>query len=167
MSAILWLGLAAFGFWLTWYLRRVQLTWDAGEERLTRLGQRMRQAQGELAAETALLEGVMGDIKAARRQTEQARRDEKTVRQQQKNTRAPHPLEILVPSEYSSSAKDTAWLIRFTPRFNTPFQPPSQPLRPVLIWASGNHTAMSRARQIAGERQLAVLSLSPFGETSL
>ena len=163
MSAILWIGLAAVGGWFTWYMRRVQLQWDAGQDRITALGQRLRQLQGELAGERQTLERLASDTKAAKRQAETARRDEKAVRQQQRDTVPPRPIEILVPLEFSASSKDTPWLIRLTQRFNTPFQPPSQPPRPVLIWASGDHSAMSRARQIAGEHQLAIHSLSRFG----
>ncbi len=164
MDGIFWLSLAVFGFWLTWFLRRFQVCWDAGQNRITALGSTLRKTQGDLAAEQQRLETLAGDLKVARRQAETARSDERAVRRQQKDTAPPPATEILVPSEFSSSANEVAWLAQLTPRFNMPIQPEARPIRYVLLWASGHQAALSRARQIAGERQLAVYSLQPFAK---
>lgn len=165
MSAALWFGLAAFGFWLTWYGRRLQTYWETGQNRIALLGARLRRTQGELVAEQQTAERLVGDIKVARRQAESIRGDERAVRRQQQEMTPPAPREILVPTEFSSSANDEAWLAELTPRLNMPFQPEARPVRQVLIWASGHQAAISRARQVASERQLAVHSLQRFAES--
>jgi len=164
MSAALWLGLAAFAAWLTWALRRFQVYWETGQRRVATLGGTLRRTQGELAREQQTAERLTGDIKAARRQAETIRGDERAVRRQQQEMVPPAPTEILVPTEFSSSTNDEAWLAQLTPRFNQPIQPEAQPVRRVLIWATGHQAALSRARQIASERQLAVYSLQPFAK---
>jgi len=164
MSAALWFGLAVFGGWFAWSMRRLQLYWETGQERITTLGAALRQAQGKLARETQTMERLTGDIKVARRQAETARSDERAARRQREEMTPPAPMEIVVPTEFSSSTSDLAWLAQLTPRFSEVIQPEARPIRYVLVWASGHQAALSRARQIAGERQHSVHSLQRFAE---
>lgn len=153
VSAAVWVGLGLTGLWLIWFLRRVQLYWDTGENRITVLGQSLRLIQRAVSDEQQNFEKMEREIKTALAQAKGARRDAQELQQQRQNAAPPPPVEILVASEFPSSASEDPWIANMVRRFGG--SPDAKPT-PVLFWAAGYPAAQARARQIGVEIQLAV-----------
>lgn len=153
VSATVWVGLGLTGLWLIWFLRRVQLYWDAGENRITTLGQALRQIQRAVSDEQRNFEKMEREIKTAQGQAKGARRDSQELQQQRQNAPPPPPIEILVAAEFASSASEDPWIANMVRRFSAS---PDSKTTPVLFWAAGYPAAQARARQIGVELQLAV-----------
>lgn len=157
MNAAFWLALLGTAAWLGWYLRRCQLYWDAGESQIMQLGTSLRQIQRAVADEERNYEKLAHDIKMAQNQAKTAQRDAQELHQKRRSIAPPPPVEILVASEFPSSASEEPWIAHMVQRFgNLPEGQTERPVTPVLFWAAGHKAAMARARHIAGDLQLAV-----------
>src|SRR5262245_17593811 len=126
--------------WFAWCLRRFQLYWDAGDSRISKLGAALREAERLLAIEKREQEKAVAETKQLERQADKDREEEQQVRQRQMETPPPPPIEILVTSEFPSSASEDPWIANLIRRFNS--KPGDRPPRPLLFWAAGYQQAM-------------------------
>jgi hypothetical protein len=135
--------------WFAWVLRRFQLYWDAGDSRISKLGAALREAERELAIEQREQEKKLAESKHLDRQADKHREDERLLRQKQMETPPAPPIEILVTSEFPSSASEDPWIANLARRFAA--KPGDRPPRRMLFWAAGYQAAMSRSQHMAGE----------------
>lgn len=160
IGAVTWLMLGVVGAWFAWCLRRFQVYWDTGDARITELGAALRKVQRDLAEDQRSQEKLAHEIKAMDRQAEKSRADERELRQRRKDAAPPPPIEIMVTSEFPSSASETPWIAQLVRRFSPAAH--AAPVRPILFWAAGHQTAMARAQHFAGELQFAVNDIRRF-----
>jgi hypothetical protein len=139
-TVALWLALAMSVTWLVWFLRRVQLQWDTGEQQI------MQRNFEKMELET----------KRAKEQAKSALKDAQTLRQQRQNAAPPPPIEILVAAEFPSSASEDPWIANMIKRLGAATVDGKPATTPVLFWAAGYPAAQARAKHIAADIQLSV-----------
>jgi hypothetical protein len=155
-TVALWLALAMSVTWLVWFLRRVQLQWDTGEQQIMQLGAGLRQVQRAVADEQRNFEKMELETKRAKEQAKSALKDAQTLRQQRQNAAPPPPIEILVAAEFPSSASEDPWIANMIKRLGAATVDGKPATTPVLFWAAGYPAAQARAKHIAADIQLSV-----------
>ena len=160
-AGVLWLGLAVAAGWFVWLLRRLQVYWDTGQGRVMALGRALREAERDVADEKRRFENIGYQIKQALAQAEKSRRDEQELRQKMAALGPPPTVEILVAAEFPSSASEAPWVANLMPRAS---MAKGGVQKPVLFWASDYPMAVTRAKRIAEQLNLAVSDIRKFSK---
>lgn len=144
---------AGGGIWLLVGLARVHTAWQASQQQTSGLRQVLAAAARKLLGNLETIQKFDDDIKRVESETATALREQSERHEAIARSTPPPPPEIRVVSEYPTSRKDAAWVVKFVRDSELPRQPWEREPMTSLIWAPNHVAALARAKQLVEQHK--------------
>jgi hypothetical protein len=147
---LLFLVAAVSTMWLLWAAGRLNAAWLAAKARKQELEVKRVDLAMQLMKRGEELTRLKGADAVVTDRVATLRAHVSQKQMELASLVPPPPPEILVTSEYASSRDDKPWVVRLmSSRAGSDGTPP--PLKQYLLWASDQHAAISRARNVISD----------------